>query len=74
MSIYNGFVNHEQETRYYELVKYLVLALEKRLVKFYKGEQVNEVKFIKLINKIRYKITKMEMRKYAEPKFGESIQ
>lgn len=39
--------------------------MEKRLIKFYKGEQANEVKFIKLINKIRHKIAKMEQRKYS---------
>jgi hypothetical protein len=59
MSIYNGFISHDQEGRYYELIKYLVLALEKRLLKFYKGEQCNESKFIKLISKIRHKIVKL---------------
>ncbi len=38
MSVYNGFVNHDQETKYYELVKYLITALQKRLVKFYRQE------------------------------------
>jgi hypothetical protein len=73
MSIYNGFVNHDQESRYYELIKYLVLALEKRLIKFYRGEQCNEHKFVKLINKIKIKIRNMETRKYSEPKFGETL-
>lgn len=64
MSIYNGFINHEQEGRYYELIKYLVEALEKRLIKFYRGEPCNESKFARLIAKIRYKIVKMESKKY----------
>lgn len=38
MSIYNGFVNHEQELKYYELIKHLVMALQKRLIKFYRDE------------------------------------
>jgi len=41
------------------------LALEKRLIKFYKGEECDESKFLQLIKKIKYKITKMEKRKYS---------
>ncbi len=49
------------------------MALEKRLINFYKGEECDEDKFVKLIKKIKYKITKMEKSKYSEPKFDDSI-
>lgn len=51
----------------------MVIALEKRLIKFYKGEECDEDKFVKLMKKIKYKISKMEKSKYSEPKFDDSL-
>ena len=70
MSLYNGFVNKEQETKYYTLIHYLLQALTKRLLKFYAGESCNESKFIHILAKITRKISKMEHNKYHEPKFA----
>lgn len=38
MSIYNGFATRQQETKYNSLIEYALIALKKRLLKFYKKE------------------------------------
>lgn len=70
MSLYNGFVSKEQESKYYTLVHYLLQAVTKRLLKFYAGEPCNESKFLQILSKITRKIGKMEQNKYHEPKFA----
>ena len=59
MSVYNGFVTLDQQVKYYELIKYLLLTMEKRLIKFYKQESCNEHKFAKIVNKLTHKINKI---------------
>ena len=52
MSVYNGFVTHEQQIKYYQLVKYLFLTIEKRLIKFYAAEPCDEQKFYTILRKL----------------------
>jgi hypothetical protein len=73
MSIYNGFISRQQEHKYYEIVKHLVMALQKRLFKFYAGEDCDETKFQTILNKIRNKLINIEASKYAEPKFSDLV-
>ena len=65
MSLYNGFTNHEQEQKYYTLIRYLVLVLEKRLMRFYQGQPCNEKKFVSILSKLRSRISKLENNKYS---------
>lgn len=71
MSVYNGFVTHEQQIKYYQLVKYLFLTIEKRLIKFYAAEPCDEQKFYTILRKLIHKINKIEHGKYQEPKFSD---
>ena len=35
MSVYSGFATRQQETKYNNLIENLVIALKKRIIKFY---------------------------------------
>lgn len=37
MSVYSGFATRQQEHKYNSLIETLVIALKKRLIKFYAG-------------------------------------
>lgn len=37
MSVYSGFATRQQETKYNGLMETLLLALKKRVIKFYNG-------------------------------------
>lgn len=74
MSLYNGFLNNNEQGKYYHLIKTLVLVLQKRVLRFYQRRPCNEEKFISIIYKIITKIVKMEQGKYMEPKFSDSLE
>jgi hypothetical protein len=38
MSIYSGFATRQQEHKYNNLIETLVIAMKKRIIKFYAGE------------------------------------
>lgn len=73
MSVYNGFITHDQQEKYYQLIKTLVLVLQKRILRFYQARPCNEDKFIKIIQKIITKINRLEQYKYTHPKFADSL-
>ena len=73
MSIYSGFSTRHQETKYNSLVENLILALKKRLIKFYRGEQADEHKFKLLIKKVYKKMALMERAKFLLPKHSTGI-
>jgi hypothetical protein len=52
MSIYSGFATRQQEEAYDENINSLLYILQKRIIKFFKGEKVNDLKFIDLIAKM----------------------
>lgn len=73
MSVYNGFLTHDQQEKYYQLIKTLVLVLQKRILRFYQARPCNEDKFIRIINRLIKKINQLETNKYIQPKFGDSL-
>lgn len=38
MSVYSGFATRQQESKYNTLIENLVIALKKRVIKFYNNE------------------------------------
>lgn len=69
MSIYSGFATRQQEHKYNNLIETLVIAMKKRIIKFYAGEPCDEGKFKMLLKKIYKKMFIMEKGKYMAPKF-----
>ncbi len=73
MSIYSGFATRQQEEAYNEAVSSVIYILQKRLVKFFRGEAANDVKFFQVLMRIVGSIRNMEEYKYLQPKFSQSI-
>ena len=70
MSVYSGFATRQQEHKYNSLVETLVIALKKRVMKFYAGEAADEDKFKLLIKKVYKKMLILEKGKYMAPKYS----
>ena len=70
MSVYSGFATRQQETKYNGLVENLVIALKKRVIKFYRGEACDEDKFKLLLKKIYKKMYILEKGKFMAPKYS----
>lgn len=70
MSVYSGFATRQQESKYNNLLENLVIALKKRLLKFYSQEACDETKFKLLIKKIYKKMFILEKGKFMAPKFS----
>ena len=60
MSIYSGFATRQQEHAYDNLLVDLVSVLQKRIIKFYTGEEADEGKFHTILTTLQHHITKME--------------
>jgi hypothetical protein len=69
MSVYSGFATRQQEHKYNNLIETLVIALKKRVIKFYAGEACDENKFKILIKKIYKKMFILEKGKFMTPKY-----
>ena len=69
MSVYSGFATRTQEHKYNSLVETLVIALKKRILKFYAGEEADEEKFKLLVKKIYKKMFLLERGKFMQPKY-----
>ena len=67
MSVFAGFNEKQQEAQYNYLLRALVHALNKRVMKFYKNEVCNESSFSKLIIKIEAQLQELENMKEYEP-------
>lgn len=70
MSVYSGFATRQQESKYNGLVENLVIALKKRLIKFYNQDPCDEDKFKLLIKKIYKKMFLLEKGKFMNPKYS----
>ena len=70
MSIYSGFATRQQEHAYDALLVDLVTVLQKRVIKFYTGEDADEPKFHAILLSLHNHIAKMEESKYLEPKMA----
>lgn len=74
MSIYSGFATRQQEQAYNNLILDLISVLQRRIIKFYVGEETDEPRFNSLLNNIHHHLAKMEDSKYLNPKFSNSIK
>lgn len=70
MSVYSGFATRQQELKYNGLLENLVIALKKRLIKFYNQEPCDESKFKLLIKKLYKKMFLLEKGKFMTPKYS----
>lgn len=68
MSVYSGFATRHQEHKYNSLIETLIIALKKRIIKFYQGEECDENKFKLLVKKIYKKMYLLERGKFMPPK------
>lgn len=50
-----------------------MFILQKRLLKFYRNEPTNDLKFMELLIKIWSNVKIMEEAKYLQPKFSQSV-
>lgn len=69
MSIYSGFATRQQEHKYNSLLETLVIALKKRIIKFYNQQETDEEKFKLLVKKIYKKMFILEHGKFMAPKY-----
>ena len=74
MSIYSGFATRQQEQTYDGLLLNLIDVLQRRIVKFYVGQEADEQKFHSILSSIQHHLLKMEHNKYLAPKFANSFQ
>ena len=64
MSIYSGFATRQQEQTYNNLALDLFEVLQRRLLKFYLGQEVDEHKFNTVLSTLHGHLSKMEQSKY----------
>lgn len=69
MSVYSGFATRQQEHKYNNLIETLIIALKKRIMKFYEGDGCDEGKFKLLVKKIYKKMYILEKGKFMAPKY-----
>ena len=69
MSVYSGFATRNQEHKYNNLLETLIIALKKRILKFYAEDDCDEDKFKLLVKKIYKKMYVLERGKYMAPKY-----
>lgn len=69
MSIYSGFATRQQQHKYNTLVETLIIALKKRIIKFYNQEQTDEEKFKLLVKKLYKKMFLLQRGKFMAPKY-----
>jgi len=81
MSVYSGFATRKQELTYAELSESLVMALVRRLTKFYQGAACNESIFCDSLRKIYMGMSKLEEYKvrpritqHLSPKYSASLK
>lgn len=60
MSIYSGFATRQQEQAYDSLVADLIQVLQRRVVKFYAGQEADEIRFHTILANIHHHLAKME--------------
>ncbi|KAL4429684.1 hypothetical protein ABPG74_017093 [Tetrahymena malaccensis] len=73
MSIYSGFSTRKQEYEYNICVDQILSLLSTRTIKHICGEKVDEDKFRKIFKKLFKILQKMEVHKYLNPKFSETL-
>ncbi|KAL4473158.1 hypothetical protein ABPG72_007388 [Tetrahymena utriculariae] len=73
MSIYSGFSTRKQEYEYNICVDQILSLLSTRTIKHICGEKVDEDKFRKIFKKLFKILLKMEVHKYLNPKFSETL-
>ncbi len=64
MSIYSGFATRQQEQAYDNLILDLISVLQRRIIKFYVGEEADEPKFHSVLLSLQNYFAKMEESKY----------
>lgn len=74
MSIYSGFATRQQEQSYDSLILDLISVLQRRIIKFYVGEDADEAKFHSILLNLHHHLSRMEESKYLEPKFATSFK
>jgi hypothetical protein len=73
MSIYSGFATRQQEHKYNSLLETLIIALKKRIIKFYNREEADEDKFKLLLKKVYKKMYILEKGKFMTPKYTSCL-
>ncbi len=74
MSIYNGFGTRQQETAYNKALYNTLYIMQLRIVKLFKGERFDDIKFGKLLTRLYAKMFTMEGIKYLPPKFSFALK
>ncbi|KAL4454353.1 hypothetical protein ABPG74_012310 [Tetrahymena malaccensis] len=74
MSIYSGFATRQIEQTYNIMVEQLFKILQKRLLKFYRQESVNEHAFADCIKKLLTQMSFFERQKHLPPKFSDNCK
>lgn len=74
MSIYSGFATRQLEEQYDTYTQSLISNIQKRLLKFYRGEASDDSLFFGVIRKLYHAMRKMEKYKYLEPKLSENFR
>lgn len=59
MSIYSGFATRQQEQAYDNLILDLISVLQRRIIKFYVGEEADESKFHSVLVNLQNYFAKM---------------
>lgn len=73
MSIYSGFATRRQEEAYDSLVVDLITVLQRRIIKFYLGQETDEQKFNSVLEHLQEYLRKMELNKYQQPKLSQTL-
>ncbi|KAM3134853.1 hypothetical protein pb186bvf_013022 [Paramecium bursaria] len=74
MSVYSGFSSKQLETQYNKLIVSLIKVLQRRILKFYKQEEADEIAFKQIITDTKTKLNQMEQSKYCQPYISEYLQ
>ena len=74
MSIYSGFATRQQEHSYDNLLYDLIEVLQRRIIKFYTGQEADEHKFHQIISTLHQHLSRMEDNKYLEPKMSNAFK
>ena len=64
MSIYSGFATRQQEQNYDECLDSVLHLLQKRLVKMFRSEAADDLKFIRILTRLHHQMKNMEGHKY----------
>ena len=74
MLIYSGFATRQQEQSYDNLLFDLIEVLQRRIIKFYTGQEADEHKFHTIVSTLHHHLGRMEDNKYLEPKMSHAFR